>query len=150
MHKLKLTTPPSHPLYSIVTPYHILAAGAIECYRCAVSQSPSDFRAWYGLGQVHEILRMHHLACEHYAKAAALRPTDARMWCALAGQYRELGRADEAMRAYRRAHDAGDADGEAAFRLGELLKEAGQQAEAAEWFRAFVGGVRKGPTDGAG
>jgi anaphase-promoting complex subunit 8 len=32
---------------------------AIEAYRRAVDINARDYRAWYGLGQVYEILNMH-------------------------------------------------------------------------------------------
>ena len=56
---------------------------AISAYRRAVDINDRDYRAWYGLGQVYEILNMLLYALYYYRKAAALRPYDARMWCAL-------------------------------------------------------------------
>ena len=41
--------------------------------RQAVSVSPTDYRAWYGLGQTYEIMKMHTYAVFYYRKATALR-----------------------------------------------------------------------------
>ena len=34
-------------------------AAAVQCYRNAVDLSPSDYRAWYGLGQTYEMLHLY-------------------------------------------------------------------------------------------
>ncbi|GFH11027.1 TPR_REGION domain-containing protein, partial [Haematococcus lacustris] len=41
-------------------------AAAIEAYRQAVDLAASDFRAWYGLGQAYELLRMPYYALYYY------------------------------------------------------------------------------------
>lgn len=63
---------------------------AIEAYRRAVGTcylsawstpidfvpldvNPKDYRAWYGLGQVYELLDMHYYAIQYYNRATALR-----------------------------------------------------------------------------
>ncbi len=59
----------------------------VEAYRVAVELSAHDYRAWYGLGQAHELLRLPYYALYYYRRATALRPGDARMWCALGQCY---------------------------------------------------------------
>jgi anaphase-promoting complex subunit 8 len=49
------------------------AGAAIEAYRHAVDINPLDYRAWYGLGQTYEIMRMHTYAVYYYRKATAFR-----------------------------------------------------------------------------
>ena len=56
-------------------------AAAVEAYRHAVDMNHRDYRAWYGLGQTYEILKMPLYSLFYYQKAAQLRPNDARMWC---------------------------------------------------------------------
>lgn len=56
---------------------------AVRAYRRALSVDKRDFRAWYGLGQTHEILYLHHHALHYFKQATALRPKDPRMWCAI-------------------------------------------------------------------
>jgi tetratricopeptide (TPR) repeat protein len=68
-----------------------------------VDISPLDYRAWYGLGQTYEMLRMPFYALYYFRKTTVLRPYDARMWCALASCYDALGRADDAIKCYERA-----------------------------------------------
>lgn len=34
---------------------------------------PKDYKAWYGLGQLYEILKMHHYAVYYYDMAHKLR-----------------------------------------------------------------------------
>ena len=45
-------------------------SAAIESYRTAVDTDPTDFRAWYGLGQAYEINQMYSYATHYYANAA--------------------------------------------------------------------------------
>lgn len=98
-------------------------AAAVEAYRRAVDVSPKDFRAWYGLGQTYELLDMPLYRLYYYGKAAALRPRDARMWSAVAQTYEELGRLQDAVRAYERANgcDKGG-EGQALARLAALYE----------------------------
>ena len=49
--------------------------------------SPRDYRAWYGLGQTYELLRMPFYALYYFRRATQLRPHDPRMWCAMGQCY---------------------------------------------------------------
>lgn len=44
-----------------------------EAYRHAVDLSPSDFRAWYGLGQAYELLKMPYYALYYYRCVGAVQ-----------------------------------------------------------------------------
>ena len=67
-----------------------------------------DYRAWYGLGQTYEMMRMPFYALYYYRKTTVLRPYDSRMWCALGSCYSEMDRVDDAIKCYERAACAGD------------------------------------------
>ena len=45
--------------------------------------NPRDYRAWYGIGQTYELLKMHAYCLYYYMEAQRLRPTDSRMIVAL-------------------------------------------------------------------
>jgi anaphase-promoting complex subunit 8 len=110
---------------------------AVEAYRAAVALSPRDYRAWYGLGQTYELLGLPLYALHYYGRAAALRPGDARMWCAIGQCYEseQLGRADAAVRCYRRALANDDREGIALAKLAKLHANMGQREEAAHFHR---------------
>ena len=110
---------------------------AVEAYRAAVALSPRDYRAWYGLGQTYELLGLPLYALHYYGRAAALRPGDARMWCAIGECYEseQLGRADAAVRCYRRALANDDREGIALAKLAKLHANTGQREEAAHFHR---------------
>jgi anaphase-promoting complex subunit 8 len=98
-------------------------AAAVEAYRRAVDVSPKDFRAWYGLGQTYELLDMPLYTLYYYGKAAALRPRDARMWSAVGQTYEELGRLQDAVRAYERANACDErGEGQALGQLAALYE----------------------------
>ena len=87
--------------------------------------SPRDYRAWYGLGQTYELLRMPFYALYYFRRATQLRPSDARMWCAMGQCYEndQLQSVDKdkmevaAIRCYRRAVQNGDREGIALHKL---------------------------------
>ena len=49
-----------------------------------------DYRAWYGLGQTYELLKMPFYCLYYYKKAQELRPSDSRMLVALGESYEKL------------------------------------------------------------
>jgi anaphase-promoting complex subunit 8 len=51
-----------------------------------------DYRAWYGLGQTYEILKMYFYCLYYYKKSHELRPNDSRMLIALGESYEKLNR----------------------------------------------------------
>ena len=95
-------------------------SAAIEAYRRAVDINARDYRAWYGLGQVYEILNMLLYALYYYRKAAALRPYDARMWCALGSCFLSLDRRQEAIKSYERGEKQRRANDDNEERIDEL------------------------------
>jgi anaphase-promoting complex subunit 8 len=90
------------------------AGAAIEAYRHAVDINQLDYRAWYGLGQTYEMLRLPFYALHYYRKTTVLRPYDPRMWRAMASCYEALHRTEDAIKCYERAVCHAD-------RLGRLL-----------------------------
>ena len=52
--------------------------------------SDREYRAWYGLGQTYELLKLFQFAVHYHLKAAALRPSDARMWVAVGNCYLQV------------------------------------------------------------
>jgi anaphase-promoting complex subunit 8 len=80
---------------------------AIESYRRAVDVNRKDYRAWYGLGQAYEVLDMGFYALFYYQRAAALRPYDPKMWSAVGSCYAKMGRAEQSIKALKRALVAG-------------------------------------------
>ncbi|KAL9093638.1 MAG: hypothetical protein Q9159_000167 [Coniocarpon cinnabarinum] len=98
---------------------------AIECYRRAVDANRKDYRAWYGLGQTYEVLDMHLYALWYYQRAAALCPYDAKMWTAVGACLGKMGRADQAIGAYKRALQVGSY-----YEHGSAQSSFGSQATA--------------------
>ena len=90
--------------------------------------NPRDYRAWYGLGQTYELLRMPFYALYYFRRATQLRPHDARMWCAMGQCYEndQLQSVDKdkmevaAIRCYRRAVQNKDREGIALHKLVRL------------------------------
>ena len=121
---------------------------AIEAYRRAVDVNGRDYRAWYGLGQVYEILNMLLYALYYYRKAAALRPYDARMWCAVGSCYLSLDRKQEAIKSYERAVNNVDREGIAARKLAKLYREEGSDEKAARCYQRLISGGNGGAGGG--
>lgn len=78
-----------------------------------------DYRAWYGLGQTYEILKMPFYCLYYYKQAQQLRPNDSRMLIALGETYEKLDKVQEALKCYYKARSVGDIEGFALLRLGK-------------------------------
>lgn len=102
---------------------------AIEAYRTALSLSKRDYRGWYGLGQVYELLNLYSLGLYYYKRAVYLRPKDSRLWvalgsCCLASEDSPGAssgkRNAEALRCFAQAVRCGDSEGIALAKLAKL------------------------------
>lgn len=62
-----------------------------------------DYRAWYGLGQIYELVKLPNYALYYFGQAYALRPRDSRMIVALGEMYERTDRICEALTCYYRA-----------------------------------------------
>ncbi|KAF2427519.1 cell division cycle protein-like protein 23 [Tothia fuscella] len=80
---------------------------ALESYRRAVDANRKDYRAWYGMGQTYEMLEMNSYALFYFQRAASLRPFDAKIWQAVGSSFAQVGKLNNAIRAYKRALVAG-------------------------------------------
>ena len=109
----------------------------------------SDYRAWYGLGQIYEMLEMHYYALYYYEHAlvykfphhltkADVRSSDWRMWQGLANCYTKLGRRSDAIKAFTRAVLAGSTDISILVNLVSLLETEGDIKSAASFQRQII------------
>ena len=78
-----------------------------------------DYRAWYGLGQTYEIIKMHFYCLYYYKQAQQLRPNDSRMLIALGETYEKLEKIQEALKCYFKARSVGDIEGTALLKLAK-------------------------------
>jgi spermidine synthase len=92
----------------------------------------ADARATYLLGFAAASLNRYARAVALMEESVRRAPGEAKFWVGLGNQYRGLGRAADAVRAYRSALAADPADAEAAAALVEALIERGDDAEARE------------------
>ena len=132
---LKITGPGAWYYTQCMT---LLSYASAEAYRRAVELNPRDYRAWYGLGQTYELLRMPFYALYYFRRATQLRPHDARMWCAMGQCYEndQLQSVDKdkmevaGIRCYRRAVQNGDREGIALHKLVSLEPVIDQKRKA--------------------
>ncbi|VDK40812.1 unnamed protein product [Gongylonema pulchrum] len=80
---------------------------------------PQDYRGWYGLGQLYDILKMPSYSLYYYQKAHTCRPNDSRMLVALGEVYVRLSRIADAQNCYLKAYKVGDVEGTALMLLGK-------------------------------
>ncbi len=85
----------------------------------ALEMNMRDFRAWYGLGQAYEILKMPLYSLYYYRMAQSLKPDDSRMLVALGDAYDKLERLHDAKKCYWKAHCVGDLECIALLRLAK-------------------------------
>lgn len=69
-----------------------------------------DYRAWYGLGQTYDMLRLSLFSLYYYKMAQKLRPQDGRMLVALGETYEKLEKYEEAYKCYKQARNLDKTD----------------------------------------
>lgn len=112
-------------------------SGALESYRSAIECNKRDYRAWYGLGQVYDILKMPNLSLDHYYTAYLLEPEDKNSSMAIGEMLEHLGRYQEVIEFYRRA-------GKIAYpKLANLYVRKGNIDKAAEVYIYFIEAIEK-------
>lgn len=80
-----------------------------------------DYRAWYGLGQTYEILKMPFYGLYYYKQAQLLRPHDSRMVLALGEAYEKQDKIQDALKCYYKACNVGDIEGMALLKLATYV-----------------------------
>lgn len=80
-----------------------------------------DYRAWYGLGQTYEILKMPFYGLYYYKQAQLLRPHDSRMVLALGEAYEKQDKIQDALKCYYKACNVGDVEGMALLKLATYV-----------------------------
>ena len=78
-----------------------------------------DYRAWNGLGQTYDILKMPAYSLYYYSQAHRLRPNDSRLLTALGESYEKLDKPQYAAKCYERARQLGDVEGLAILKLAK-------------------------------
>eukprot|EP00210_Caulerpa_lentillifera_P001021 g984.t1 len=124
--------------------HELVAQGTIQeatdAYTRAVRQNPLDYKAWYGLGQTHELLEMSAFAVHYFEKAALVVRTDDRFWTALAIAYvnPRVDKPEMAVSCFKEAIKLGDLDGSATKKLAELYVVNEEQEKAARCYVQYV------------
>lgn len=111
---------------------------AIQSYRQAVEVNRRDFRAWYGLGQAYEIIKMPFYGLYYYKTATQLRPYDSRMLVALGETYEKLSKNSNALKCYQKACNVGDIEGFAMLKLGNLYEKINDRENAVQAYKNYV------------
>ncbi|RUS31263.1 putative cell division cycle [Jimgerdemannia flammicorona] len=89
---------------------------------CIIDINHRDYRAWYGLGQTYELLKLPI-------------PYDGRMWCATANCYENLERDVEAIKCYKRALLGSENETLVLGKLAKLYEKLGKRDAAAHYYR---------------
>jgi anaphase-promoting complex subunit 8 len=93
-----------------------------------------DYRAWYGLGQTYEILKMYFYCLYYYKQAQQLKPNDSRMIIALGETYEKLEKTENALKCYYKACTVGDIEGQALIKLAKYLLRRDQVSMHSRFF----------------
>lgn len=108
-----------------------------------------DYRAWYGLGQSYEILKMPFYSLYYYKIAQQLRPYDSRMLVALGETYEKLEKHGNALKCFQKACNVGDIEGIALLRLADLYTKMGDIESAVPAYLNFCSDERAAVDKGA-
>lgn len=80
-----------------------------------------DYRAWYGLGQIYELVKLPNYALFYFTHARELRPRDFRMLIALGEMFERTDHIFESMACFYKAL-TDDTDGSVILKLGKYVK----------------------------
>lgn len=101
-----------------------------------------DYRAWYGLGQSYEILKMPFYSLYYYKIAQQIRPYDSRMLVALGETYEKIDKTANALKCFQKACNVGDIEGMALLRLADLYHKLGDIEKAVPAYLSFCSDER--------
>ena len=88
---------------------------------CVLDANKRDYRAWFGLGQNYESLRLSFFSLYYYKIAQKLRPQDGRMLIALGETYEKLERYEETYKCYQQARNVGKNDPLAIIKMARYV-----------------------------
>jgi tetratricopeptide (TPR) repeat protein len=122
---------------------------SIDCYLHATGKiglmllyileiNPQDFKGWFGLGQVYELLESYTFALEHYSRAAHLVPSDYRIHWALGNCFSLRGQHERALGAFERSISCPGAPMDVHLQIGATLNKMKQSQEAIQHFRCYL------------
>ena len=106
--------------------------------RQAIELDKRDYRAWYGLGQMYEYLKMYSFALCYYREAQKFHPNDSRCMAALGETYEKMAHVAEAKKCYWRAFCIGDMEGCAILKLAKVYEACEEFDEAAAAYHEYI------------
>ncbi|XP_055357437.1 cell division cycle protein 23 homolog, partial [Paramacrobiotus metropolitanus] len=118
---------------------------AVACLQRAVQVDPRDYRAWFGLGKVHESAKYSDHV--YFQRSADNAFHDPKPWCALGDVFVKLNQPDDAARAYWQSYQNGDKEDGAIGKLGRVLSKS-DVAKAAIAFQRYIAACEEGLVKG--
>lgn len=111
---------------------------ATASYKKATVIDRNCYRGWYGLGQLHEIMKQPTNALFYYQKAHKCRPDDSRMLIALGVIFSKLDRKSDAEKCFKKAFQIGDVEGNALIHLAKLYEDQNDSRNTAKAYEAYL------------
>ncbi|KAF0992421.1 hypothetical protein HZS_415, partial [Henneguya salminicola] len=103
------------------------------CY--AIELDPLEYRAWFGLGHVYELLKMPNECLSLYKKAYYIRPCDSKLSLAIARILESLGNMSECIDMLGVSVESGDFEGTSTIKLACLLENKDKDRSASLYKR---------------
>ncbi|CAB3402772.1 unnamed protein product [Caenorhabditis bovis] len=113
-------------------------AAACVSYRRAIEIDSADYRGWYGLGQMYDIMKMPSYSLYYYQQAQKCKPHDSRLLVALGEIYCKLSRIEDAEKCFTGAYLFGDVEGSALWQLAKLYENNNDDDKAAQTFEVYL------------
>ncbi|VDK56122.1 unnamed protein product [Anisakis simplex] len=113
-------------------------SAACLSYRKAIQSDPKDYRGWYGLGQLYDILKMPSYSLYYYQQAHKCKSDDSRMLVALGEVYTRLHHTSDAQKCLLKAFKVGDVEGTALMLLGRLYEKGKDNDQASIVYEKYL------------
>lgn len=109
---------------------------AIESYTESLRISEDDYRGWYSLGKVYEVLNMIETSLFYYKKAVEYKKDDTLVWLSLGNVYITLQLYEDGLKCFKRSVKLNDSLGY--LYIAETYKTMKMYSESAEFYEKFV------------
>ncbi|HTQ08657.1 MAG TPA: tetratricopeptide repeat protein [Fimbriimonadaceae bacterium] len=116
--------------------------GSFEMLRDALTKLtqlvPDEYRAWFGLGEIHGVVNDHGKAADYYEKAANLKPEESALWTKLGLAQLSAGMPVNAERNLRKALDLEGDDKPSSDFLAMVLQQTNRAHEVPPIWKAVI------------
>ncbi|KAF7683953.1 Anaphase-promoting complex subunit 8 [Astathelohania contejeani] len=110
--------------------------GAIQAYNRSIRYNQSDYRAWFGMAQVYNTLKLYEYSLFYYNKALELNNQDAFIWSSVGKLLCHSKKYEDALQCFKCVVDLGDHEGY--LLIADLYKNEKKYVASVKYYEKYV------------